>query len=246
MESIGLLLAELLVVFLGVSLSFLVENRRERRTERREAHRALAGITEDLAVEIPNVEWLAGVYGPTAAAAEKLYLEWHDLPETSEPPESVLRRIHMGAPYAPARANYEAAKVSGGLGQIEDRDLQSAIIAVFEQQQDFLRSLHRITLEFDFEFIRRLRPYISYGPLTNTFEQQTIPGEGTLIGEIAFLPEGALQLRVDEATRNNLYIMALFRRHFSVQLQKQLVTMRELQQRLQHALAAAGVPARTE
>lgn len=237
MESIGLLVAEMVVVFLGVSLSFFVENLRERQSRRRDAQEALRGIADDLATEIPNLQWLIDLYGPTGQAGERLYLEWNRLPETSEPPEETLHTMHLGAPYAPARAHYEAAKISGGLGHIEDPALQSTIISVFEQQQDFLRALHNFTLDFDFEFYRRLRPYISYGPFTDTFRQQTLPGEGTLIGAITFLPEGAARLRADDIARNNLYILVLFRRHFAVQLRKYLGTMQDLQLRLQKVLA---------
>ena len=232
MGPLWLLVAELLVVFLGVSLSFFVENLRERRSERRTCMLALRGIADDLSAELPTVEWLISVYRPTAEAGEALYLNWADLPDTAEEPESVLYALHMGAPYTPARAHYEAAKTSGALAQLEDEALQSSIAAVFEQQQGFLRELSRFTVDFDFEFFRRLRPYISYGRSTDTFQQRIVPGEGTMIGGITFTADGASELKSDDVARNSLYMMVIFRRHFAVQLEAYLRTVRELEQTL--------------
>jgi hypothetical protein len=118
------------------------------------------------------------------------------------------------------------------LAQLEDEALQSSIAAVFEQQQGFLRELSRFTVDFDFEFFRRLRPYISYGRSTDTFEQRIVPGEGTMIGGITFTADGASELKNDDVARNSLYMMVIFRRHFAVQLEAYLRTVRELEQTL--------------
>lgn len=232
MDTLLLLGAELLVVFLGVSLSFVVENLREERSELRSAKHALHGIADDLAAEAATVEWLISVYRPTAEAAEQLYLDWHQLPDTPEPAESVLYAIHIGAPYSPARAHYEAAKTSGSLSAVPDAAVRTAIASVFEQQQAFLRELSRITNEFDFEFWRRLRPYITYGPTTQSFEQQIVSSEGAQNGPVTLLQESISELRADQATRNALYHMTVFRKHFALLLEGYIERVRQLERQL--------------
>lgn len=233
------IIAEFFAVFLGVSLSLFVADFRDRKSERRNVRRALLGIREDVAAEIPMVEWLTKIYAPTASAATELHREWHRIIDNPEKAESVFTALHLGATIAPARAYYETAKSAGTLGLLEDGKLQGAIASVFEQQQAYLKGLNATSVEHDFEFMRALQPYIRY--LQGRIERidtYVIGGQAELEFTVAVLPHKVEDLSRDDVVRNRLYRMALFRDYFAKLLIGYARALGELDTALEQALAS--------
>lgn len=207
--------AELVAVFLGVSLSFIVANYRERRAERRAARQALLGLRDDIAAELPAVDWLLEVYGSTAEAAEQLCRNWKDLPEIQERAEEALTKLHAGAPFSPARAHYETLKSQGILGLIENAELRARIAEVFEQQHTYLRGINTFSVQFDFDFFRQIRPYIEYGQREISVGLYMVSSDAPLISRVRFLPGAAERLASDNVARNSLHFLAIFRQEFA-------------------------------
>lgn len=222
------LLLELVAVFLGVTLSFFFNSLKERRSERRRAREALKGIRTDLASEEKAVEWLIDVYGKSANAAKQLYHQWDDLPDKRKEAEDAIYLLYIGAPFSPARANYEAARSSGILGFIANDELRTSIANVFEQQHAYLNGINELTIERDFEFFRQIRPYVKYRDSKQTVKTYVMPGETSPLMSIDLLPGAPEQMQSDNITRNSLWHVAMFRRVFADLLTSYAKTLREL------------------
>lgn len=231
-------LVEFIAVFLGVSLSFLVEDYRERRSERKRALQVLRGIRSDLEDELEAVQWLVDVLQPSAQDGLALYWEWSAMAEDPENAEAALGALQWGAPYVPGRAHYETAKSTGSLGLIGNEVLERSIASIFEQQQGYLRSVSQLQVASDFELIRLLRPYIEYEPTTDAAQGYVVPSEVAITRSVKLLPGAVETLAANDDARNCLFWTARLRAFLSDLLASYAKEVQTLDSELQAALRA--------
>jgi hypothetical protein len=131
--------AEFLVIFLGVSLSFLAEDWRQAREDRRDEHAVLRELSADLrsdSVELATV--LARVESWDAAA---LWL-WRHLGDTATPSDSVMPRLRDLAYYDVYQAvssAYVGLKDGGQMALIRDQALRRRLVGYYEVAQPYMR-----------------------------------------------------------------------------------------------------------
>jgi hypothetical protein len=149
---------EFLAIFLGVSLSFLADDWRETRGERREEARVIELLASDLQQDLSGIRRQIAQDSAAADAGQWLHLNWNrsDLPLDSL--EWAWGAVHDGGPYSPVRSEYESAKSAGRLQLIRDASIRQQVAAYYEQEQPHLQTVNRITIDFDFDVWRLLRP----------------------------------------------------------------------------------------
>lgn len=215
-----------LAIFLGVSLSFLAEDWRESLNERREARHALEGIMADLSQDLPSIRGKIALDSAAAAAGSWLHRSWDrpDLPADSL--DRALDALHEGGPYSPIRSEYESAKNAGRLQLIENEELRGAITRLYERSQSHNLRVTDITMDFDFELWRRLRPYVVYA---ETFTEPVVPSV-----HMAAWPRA----RADTVLRNALVHATSFRRLHVGQMRDHLQATIDLREAIGEELGA--------
>jgi hypothetical protein len=229
---------EFVAVFLGVSLSFLVEDYRERRSDRKRARQVLRGIRSDIEDELKAVRWLVDVLRPSARDGLGLYWEWSSMAESRESAEATLGALQWGAPYVPGRAHYETAKSTGALGLIGNEPLERSIASIFEQQQGYLRSVSQIQVAKDFDLISLLGSYVEYQPSSDAAQSYVVPSEVAVTRSVKLLPGAVETLVADDAARNCLFWTARLRAFFTDLLENYTKEVQALDMELQKALSA--------
>lgn len=229
---------EFVAVFLGVSLSFLIEDYRERRSDRKRALQVLRGIRSDIEDELKAARWLIEVLRPSSRDGLALYWEWNSMADDPEGAEAALGALQWGAPYVPGRAHYETAKSTGALGLVESERLRRSIALIFEQQQGYLRSVSQIQVAKDFDLIQRLGSYVEYQPSTDSAQSYVVPSEVMVTRSLKLLPSTVEMLVADNDARNSLFWTARLRAFFSDLLEKYTKEVEALDAELQRALLA--------
>jgi len=135
-------LAEFVVVFLGVSLSFFAENVREERAERAMERASLERLVRDMDQDLADFPGNLQRLEAGMAAIDRL-LEARDDPAPS--PDSVSADLSDFLQCSIMVANtseYESLKASGGLNRIQDADFRQRLTENYEMYPD-LKAWHR-------------------------------------------------------------------------------------------------------
>jgi hypothetical protein len=215
---IGRLIVEFLVLFLAVSLSFVAEDIREDRAERREELVVLDAIRADLRGDLPIVNDILRFDSAAAWGAQWLHRNWERL---ELPPDSVtlaLQAQYTGRVYAPVRAAYESAKGSGRFDFIDNPELRLAIGTHYETGQGERRAVNDLVIASLLEFNRALRPYVAFGAdfppvccapaVSLALPWSSVRGDrelrNTMLGSEMFRRLSAARMRTYEAAIRNL------------------------------------------
>jgi len=156
------LLAELVVIFLGVTLGFLAEDVRQGREDDARAASILSQLQGDLAsdsVELARI--LGGVDRYAARGREMLLL----LSRASPPADSIkaLARSLLFYPiYRPSSAAYVNLKEGGQLSLVSDVGLRSAITQYYERDRPLIDELWVNVIEHRNDFSRSVAPHIAF------------------------------------------------------------------------------------
>lgn len=133
------LLAELLVVVLGILIALQVDAWRESRQERAIASNALVGLSSDLALEIQSLEGLIEVSKFRAEAVEGLIGELRS--ESGASAEKLVQYWVDGIfsyTYSPIATTYIGLRENGQLSLLDDPNLQERLIRYYERGQPYI------------------------------------------------------------------------------------------------------------
>ena len=136
------LFAEFGVIFLGVTLSLLADDWRQRRTDRSDERMALEELQADLEAEASDMGSLSNGARDDASAALWIYLK---LGESEINPDSLgakLRTIYNWYVYKAARATYTGLRSTGRLTLIQDDDLRRDITTYYEERQPYVQAFY--------------------------------------------------------------------------------------------------------
>lgn len=130
---------EFLTVFLGVSLSLLAENWRQRRAETSAQHNSLAQLYSDLAAEETDMTTNLDNARKGLQAARYLVagVRGHDPDSISD----ALTNLGQCSFFIPYTSEYTALKSSGRLTIIEEASLRQQVVAFYEYDP-FVQWLH--------------------------------------------------------------------------------------------------------
>ena len=223
-------LLEFLAIFLGVSLSFLADDWREARSERRQEDRVLELLAADLEADLSSIQFRIQTDSATTVAGFWLHSNW-DRPGI--PADSLNRAwaaLHRGGPYSPNRSEYESAKNSGRLQLLRDEALRAEIAMHFEQRQQHRVQVNQICMEFDFDVWHLLRPHYS-------FATDSVPwSTGQLELPMDMTPAWNAIMR-DNALRSAIVQATGFRRMFTAQMQAHREATAQLVERIRSNLS---------
>lgn len=156
---------EFFAIFSAVLLSFIAEDWRKERVDRRSEAQLLQGLLQDL--ETDTLFFGRGtipVDSVAAAAGEWLQANWR---RSGLPVDSIglaLNEMYRGMAYAPARTEYESARNSARLDLLQSPELRRQINAHFEQTHGILEDVWALNWHFHFEWAKLLRPYVDFAP----------------------------------------------------------------------------------
>ncbi len=129
------LTAEFIVIFLGVTASFVAEDWREVRDDRRAELSALEQIHDELvadSIDLANVR--PGLRRHRRSAAWIRSVESRlDVPRDSV--AAALRTLAYHVQYQPRRATLQSLQATGGLGLVSDDMLRRDILRYYEEEQ---------------------------------------------------------------------------------------------------------------
>jgi hypothetical protein len=136
------LFAEFGVIFLGVTLSLLADDWRQRTTDRSYERMALEELQADLEAEASDMGSLSNGTRDDASAALWIYLK---LGESEINPDSLsakLGTIYNWYVYKAARATYAGLRSTGRLTLIQDDDLRRDITTYYEERQPYIQNFY--------------------------------------------------------------------------------------------------------
>jgi uncharacterized protein DUF6090 len=180
-------LVEFVAIFLGVTLSFVADDWREDLADGRQVELVLAGIRSDLEQDLEQLDWLIRADSAAVEGGLWLHANWERSRLPGDSLESALAVLHQGAPYSPVRSEYESAKSAGRLQLITNAGLRTAITELYERGQPHNVSVGHMSIDFDFELWRELRPYVRFA---------------TEFGALPLIPQITLDVPWSEASSN--------------------------------------------
>ena len=156
----GHLVLEFIVIFAGVTLSFLADGCREQQGQRDIAVRVLEGIASDLRTDIPIIMDRTESDSLRSRWTTWLIQRWDDEKIPLEGVNQALSWQHRGSGYSPIRSSYDSAKSAGSLTFIENELLLNEISKYYEQAHGELKNIGARNSEFQFEVWRAWGPFL--------------------------------------------------------------------------------------
>lgn len=144
----------LLVVILGISIAFFLENMRERSTFKKQEKEYIGGLIKDLKTDIEMLDTLIQFNGLILDATSSLSdgsIGIRPVNDTLLANQVYL--IQYNPPFTPQRTTYESLKTSGQTNIISDFEMRNQIVELYEQY-------HRGAQEYDRALSEHVRDYV--------------------------------------------------------------------------------------
>lgn len=157
------ILIEFLVLFSAVTLSFLAEDLREYLGDRRDEIELLERLVLDLEADAHFIR-VAALPIDRRAEVAGVWLQ-ENWSRRNLPVDSLDWAAHgllRGITFAPSRTEYEAAKSSGRLELIQNRELLRQISTHYEQTHAVMEDVTTLNLDAHLEWVESIRPYVNY------------------------------------------------------------------------------------
>ena len=145
-------LAELLVVIIGITIAFAIENYAANRKEKAEELLHLKGIANDLIADKGSFEEYTTYNRETLTFAKRFNQLLQGRETKHDSLNFLLMRMGWISSYDPRDIAYQSLKSSGGLDKISNFDLRNRIVYHYEQktsQVRFLNEMHNRTFNSD-------------------------------------------------------------------------------------------------
>jgi len=161
--------AELVVVFVGVWLSFLAEDWRQQAGDSRTEQASLIRMTEDLQADSADLRLnleraLVGV-----RAGDWVLERGLDAVQAGDSLRHALSAVQFCSFFVENPAEYEALRNSGNLGIVADAELRRSIVVLYESRL-FLRSLHARDCEHNENVFALMAPHVTAVPPSSVVE----------------------------------------------------------------------------
>lgn len=147
-------IANLLVVVLGISIAFYLDEYSNEKNQEAQEQKYLAGLITDLEADMEALDTLIQVNEMILEATISLT---QATASTSNNDPSKLRNdiltIQYNPPFVPQRTIYESMKASGKMELIDDFELRSSLIELYEQY-------YRGTAQYDQALDDHVRDFI--------------------------------------------------------------------------------------
>ncbi len=143
-------LIELLVVIIGISIAFSIENYAANRKEKGEELQHLKGLMDDLEKDAKSFEEFAGYVGNTLNYVRRLNELIRDKDVGNDSLNFLLLRAGWVSSTEPRSIGYNSLKTSGDLDKLSNFELRKSIVYHYEHKMDdihFLNELHAAYLE---------------------------------------------------------------------------------------------------
>lgn len=195
-------LAEFVVIFLGVSMSFVAEdlreNRRDHQAERASLERLLTDLTNsDFATELERSdESIAGI--------ERILAARDSVRPSADSLGLWLTAAVACTPSVVNRSEYESLRSSGRLSLLSDPDLRRLLTAHYERWDavlDFGRQ------DCDFSFMRSIASHVSLEPRWVSPEYVVTGDVGAILGHPVFMMDVGHRNQLKQLLRARYRIM---------------------------------------
>lgn len=143
-------LVELLVVIIGISIAFAIENYSANRKEKGQELLHLKGIADDLQTDLRSFEENIGYNQNTLRFLKRFNELISARDRTHDSLNFLLLRAGWISNYDPRDISYQSLKSSGGLDKITNFELRRTLVYHYEQklnQVAFLNGMHSRNLE---------------------------------------------------------------------------------------------------
>lgn len=152
------LVAEFLVIFVGITLSLLADDWRQSRRDLAAERRALGELLVDLDADSVSLEAVRSTMSVHDSAAMWLYQRIGRSGLAVDSLDLRLRQIHDMDLFRAQRASYVALMSTGGLGLIEDEALRNAIVRYYEDLQPEVEGFYEVYFDAWYDWRRLLGP----------------------------------------------------------------------------------------
>lgn len=136
-------LAELLVVIIGITIAFSIENYAANRKEKVEELQHLKGIADDLKADLNSFEAYT-TYNEETQVFVKRFNQLIQSRAQNDSLNWLLLRMGWISSYGPRDIAYQSLKSSGGLDKITNFDLRNSIVYHYEQKTSQVRFLNEM------------------------------------------------------------------------------------------------------
>jgi hypothetical protein len=213
------LLLEVVVLVIGISISFALEEWREERQAGRDERRVWRAVHEDLAADSLFLSRRIGQIRTMLASYERLLRNQPDSLDVD------MDRLVSYVAFRPADGTYEEVRQGSG-SRLRNRELVGRLASLHTRDYDLVREWDAITRDFVLE---RMFPYLDLeGPhVPTTAEGSTIVGLSSVYRALASR----------DAFRNLVRTHHGFKQAQLVVYERALVATRDLMKRLEPAFA---------
>ena len=229
------LLAELAVIFAGVTLSFLADDWREYRSDRDSERVLLEQILTDLEGDSADITASVAPLLVQDRNAARLLTGWHQSLD-ADTVADLLDSFNDGEPYAGQRAAFSALKSAGRLNLVMDGAIRARIVGYYETgQTSFAAEMEEYFREWA-ELYDILAPHVKWAPpASDTSTLPTVQGGSQLVRGWS-----ALQREVD--VYNHIRSVGIRARVTADEAERLLAENRVLRQRVANALGRVVSP----
>ena len=127
-------LANLIVVILGISIAFYLENYREGASLKKQEQEYLHSLLQDLRTDIEALDTLMSINDMMVNAAVKVSNATIGQPYgTGQELTSYVLLLQYNPPFTAQRSTYESLKASGKMDLIADFSLRNSVVELYEQ-----------------------------------------------------------------------------------------------------------------
>ena len=151
--------AEFVAIFAGVTLSFVADDWREWRAERRDEIEALGAILTDLEADSSEIEFSTRPPLRYQDASKWLTDHWDDASVDETEVGAYLATFTVANPYRPRKAAYSSLEAANGVGLISDEGLRTAIVDYFDRTQVTMAFVNEYVLTQQRGVVERLARY---------------------------------------------------------------------------------------
>lgn len=220
---------ELLIVFLGVSLSLLAENWRQNRVDDRSQYDSLARLHTDMLLEQGDMRGnvLTAERGLRSA---RWLAENTEGQHAADSVSTALTNVGSCSFFVPYSTEYTALKSSGRLSLLRDDDLRNNIVRLYEQEE-FLAWLHERDCTLTGDLVDWLIGKVDFSEPTTR--------RSTRYPRIIFQPGDEALLR-DPGFRGRLMRIATQRQYMVDQINSRIQTTERLRASIDSVLLSLG------
>lgn len=155
-------LASLLVVILGISIAFYLENYKEEKANSRLEEKYIQSLVQDLESDIAALDTLQIINELISNALVKLSNASTDRSAPRDSITGFMLGIQYNPPFSPQKTTYESMKSSGQLELISDFELRNQIVELYEQY-------HWAAEEYDISLLNHVTDFVKPFYMNNVY-----------------------------------------------------------------------------